>query len=259
MSHSRAFWTRHLMALTALFLILVAGTAQNSHAQDRIAAPPRPAPDWSAPHVPGQLLVKFSDASPAAASALTAQTGMAVQDTIPQLGIAVVAAPEAGTSAELAATAAVLEASPAVEWAEPNYTFTLDAIPNDPYYSTQDPYLSRLEMPASWDFTTGQPAVIIAVLDTGVYLDHPDLASGIWTNPREIPDNGIDDDGNGFIDDVHGWNFALNNKVVADDHGHGTHVAGIAAARINNGIGIAGMAGAATIMPVKVFSPPPNV
>jgi subtilisin family serine protease len=75
----------------------------------------------------------------------------------------------------------------------------------------------------------------------------------------EIPDNALDDDGNGFIDDVHGWNFALNNNVVADDYGHGTHVAGIAAAQINNAIGIAGMAGGATIMPVKVFFPPPNV
>ena len=142
---------------------------------------------------------------------------------------------------------------PAIEWAEPNYTFTLDATPNDPYYPTnQAPYLNRLEMPAAWDYTTGQSDIIIAVLDTGVSTDHPDLASGIWTNSKEISgDSGIDDDGNGFIDDVHGWNFPDGNNQIYDDHGHGTHVAGIAAARINNGVGIAGMAGGATIMPVR--------
>ena len=129
----------------------------------------RPTPDWSAPHVPGQLLVKFADASAASASTLAAQTGMSVQSTIPQLGIAVVEAPGTATNAAMAATAAALEANPAVEWAEPNYTFTLDAVPNDPNYSTQKTYLERMEMPAAWDYTTGRSDVIIAILDTGVY------------------------------------------------------------------------------------------
>jgi len=127
-------------------------------------------------------------------------------------------------------------------------------VPNDPNYPTQGAYLNRLEMPAAWDFTTGRPEVVIAILDTGVYLNHPDLAAGIWTNPLEIPDNGIDDDGNGFIDDIHGWNFPDGNNQIYDDYSHGTHVAGIAAARINNMTGIAGMAGDATIMPVDVFN-----
>ncbi|MCU0500542.1 MAG: S8 family serine peptidase [Anaerolineae bacterium] len=256
-------WLILLLGITALILIGLALPPASPVATAQPPAPEtpigRPTPDWSAPHVPGQLLVKFADASAAGATALAAQTGMSVQSAIPQLGIAVVETAGANSNAELAATAAALEANPAVVWAEPNYTFTLDAVPDDPNFPIQAPYLNRLEMPAAWDFTTGRPEVVIAILDTGVYLGHPDLAANIWTNPLEIPDNGIDDDGNGFIDDVHGWNFAGNNNAVADDHGHGTHVAGIAAARINNMTGIAGMAGRTSIMPVKVFYPPPNV
>jgi thermitase len=255
MSDSHRRWIRRLMALTALLLLVAVAPAQNTRAQSQTVAPTTP--DWTAPHVPGQLLVKLSSAAPAAVSALAAQTGLAVQGTIPQLGIVVVDAPEAGTGEELAAAAATLETNPAIEWAEPNYTFKLDATPNDPYYQTnQASYLSRLEMPAAWVYTTGRSDVVIAVIDTGVNLNHPDLAAGIWTNPGEIPDNGIDDDTNGFIDDVHGWNFADGTNTIYDNHGHGTHVAGIAAARINNSIGIAGMAGGATIMPLDVFPLP---
>ncbi|MCX7671493.1 MAG: S8 family serine peptidase, partial [Anaerolineae bacterium] len=228
--------------------------------------PARPPVDWTAPHVPGQLLVKLADFSPARARQLGAAFGLRVRRTIPQLGMAVL---ETGPSAEgfgradagLAAAAAALAAASDVEWVEPNYTFTLDLIPNDPRYTSyQSLYLgTRLEMPAAWDRTTGRPEVVIAIIDTGVDLNHQDLAAGIWTNPLEIPNNRLDDDGNGYVDDVHGWNFAQNSHQVADDYGHGTHVAGIAAARINNGVGIAGMAGGATIMPIKVFPPPPNV
>ena len=251
-------WLILLLGITALVLICLALPAASPVATAQPPAPetptPRPTPDWSAPHVPGQLLVKFADASAASATVLAAQTGLSVQNTIPQLGIAVVQAPDTATTAVMAATAAALEANPAVEWAEPNYTFTLDAAPNDPNYITQKTYLERMEMPAAWGYTTGRSDVIIAILDTGVYTKHLDLAENIWTNPLEIQDNGIDDDGNGFIDDVHGWNFPDGNNQIYDDYGHGTHVAGIAAARINNGIGIAGMAGNATIMSVDVFN-----
>jgi subtilisin family serine protease len=256
MSYSRIPWTRRLMALAALFLILAAAPAQNSLAQDRIAA--QNTPDWTAPRAPGQLLVKLSDASQVTAATLAAQTGMAVQNTIPQLGIVVVEVPGAGTNEALATTAAALEANPAIEWAEPNYIFTVDSadlVPNDPYYATtQATYLGRLQMPGAWGYTTGQPAVVIAILDTGLMMGHEDLRGGVWTNSDEIPANGVDDDNNGFVDDINGWNFPDANNHIYDDYGHGTHVAGIAAARINNGIGIAGMAGGATIMPVDVFN-----
>jgi subtilisin family serine protease len=81
-----------------------------------------------------------------------------------------------------------------------------------------------------WDSTTGDTTQIIAILDTGVDWLHPDLKNKIWHNPGEIPDNGIDDDGNGMVDDVIGWDWINHDNNPMDDNGHGTHVAGIAAA-----------------------------
>lgn len=101
----------------------------------------------------------------------------------------------------------------------------------------------------AWRLASGDPSIIVAVLDDGVKYTHPDLAPNMWTNTGEIPDNGIDDDGNGYIDDVHGLNFTLNNGKggpidwSSGDAGHGTHVAGIVGAVNNNGIGISSIAG----------------
>jgi len=104
----------------------------------------------------------------------------------------------------------------------------------------------------AWTQTDGAGA-LVAILDTGLQLDHPDLAANLWTNPGEIPGNRIDDDGSGIIDDVHGANMFDFSNDVRDDNGHGTHVAGIVAARQNNGIGVSGLAPAARILPVKVL------
>jgi subtilisin family serine protease len=82
---------------------------------------------------------------------------------------------------------------------------------------------------AAWDVRTDAPNVIVAVIDSGVRLDHPDITANLWRNPREIPGNGRDDDGNGYIDDVNGINAITNSGVPNDDHGHGSHVAGIIA------------------------------
>ena len=104
----------------------------------------------------------------------------------------------------------------------------------------------------AWSQSRGA-GVVVAVLDSGVRLSHPDLEKSIWRNPAEVPGNGVDDDRNGYVDDVHGANIKTRNGAVDDDNGHGTHVAGIIAARAGNGIGIAGIAPEAKIMPVKVL------
>ncbi|MDX6683795.1 MAG: hypothetical protein QOG94_3834 [Solirubrobacteraceae bacterium] len=105
----------------------------------------------------------------------------------------------------------------------------------------------------AWSQSDGAGA-LVAILDTGMQLDHPDLAANVWTNPGEVAGNGIDDDRDGIVDDVHGANMFDLSADVDDDNGHGTHVAGIVAARRGNGIGGSGLAPAAKIMPVKVLA-----
>ena len=140
-------------------------------------------------------------------------------------------------------TAALATAAPA-----------LAAAADDPMLPSQwalaDP--SATGAKEAWTQSDGS-GVLVAILDTGVQLDHPDLAGAIWTNPNEIPNNGRDDDADGIIDDVHGANMFNRSNNINDDHGHGTHVAGIVAARHGNGIGGSGIAPGATILPVKVL------
>jgi len=124
---------------------------------------------------------------------------------------------------------------------------------NDPLYPQQW-YIPAVHADAVWDSVQGKDTTqVIAILDTGVDWLHPDLMNKIWINPGEIPGNGIDDDGNGFVDDVRGWDWINNDNNPMDDNSHGTHVAGIAAAEANNGIGISGVSHGAKIMPLKVF------
>ncbi len=138
-----------------------------------------------------------------------------------------------------------------VLYAEPNYIFKTGTIPNDLNY-TNLWGLEKINASAAWDITTGSSSVVIAVVDTGIDLSHPDLKNNIWTNDVEL--NGIagfDDDGNGYIDDIYGWNFITETNNVTDDNGHGTHVAGIIAAIGNNTNGVVGVVWNAKIMPLK--------
>ena len=147
-----------------------------------------------------------------------------------------------------------LKQLPEVEYAEPDYQFrVMETIPDDPLYNEQW-YFAKVNAPAMWDSTTSDSTQIIGIIDTGVDWDHPDLSDNIWINEAEMngaPD--IDDDNNGFVDDIRGWDWISMDNNPDDDNAHGTHVAGISAGVSNNGIGISGMAWNARIMPLKVL------
>ncbi len=125
-------------------------------------------------------------------------------------------------------------------------------VPNDPSFPSLWG-MTKISAPAAWDSFKGSDKTVVAVIDTGVDINHKDLKDNIWTNTKEIAGNGIDDDGNGYIDDVNGWDFAYSDNNPSDGDGHGTHCAGTVAARGDNGIGVVGVNWVAKIMPVKVL------
>lgn len=155
-----------------------------------------------------------------------------------------------------------LTRDPDVEYAELNYFMEAQVATNDTYASSSGAWgqsfpdlwgLQKLNIESAWSKTEGD-GIVVAVSDTGVDYNHPDIAASMWMNGGEsgaLCSNGVDDDGNGYIDDCRGWNFVWNHSNPIDDHGHGTHVAGTIAAVGNNGLGIVGVAPRVLIMPVK--------
>jgi PKD repeat protein len=172
------------------------------------------------------------------------------------------------------------QSNPDVLYAEPDYVVSIIPdqtgsivqdtnpehiliIPNDGFFSelwglhntgqsggTPD---ADIDAPEAWDISTGSGSVVVAVIDTGVLYTHSDLSPNIWNNTGEIPDNGIDDDGNGYIDDIRGWDFVNNDNDPTDDNSHGTHVSGTIGATGNNTLGVAGVNWQVKIMPLKGF------
>jgi len=148
------------------------------------------------------------------------------------------------------------------EYAEPNYLYNAAIIPSDTYYKNQW-HLIKIKAPEAWDYTRESPEIIIAIVDSGVQISHLDLRDNIWSNKNEIADNGADDDKNGFIDDVNGWDFVNNtadpnpkfsNGFTEAGILHGTIVAGVAAASGNNASGISGVTWRTKLMPLKVLN-----
>ncbi len=145
---------------------------------------------------------------------------------------------------------ALLAADPNVEYAEPDYVARAARIPNDTEYNQQWA-LAKINAPAAWDVSTGSGDVVIAVIDSGLDLNHPEFTGRLWVNSDEQAGTGVDNDLNGFVDDLNGWNVFANNTTLDDDNGHGTQVAGVIGAASDNGVGVAGMCWACKLMIVK--------
>lgn len=204
------------------------------------------------------ILVKFkSNAGAASRSRSLAAAGLKPQGNgfqlVPGLTLSTV---NSGLSINEALSN--LSNDPTVAYAEPDYTLYASAIPNDSMFSQQwglnNANNNDINGPEAWDVAQGDKNIVIAVIDSGVDYTHPDLQGQIWSNPGEIPNNNRDDDGNGFVDDIRGWDFGAGDNNPMDENDHGTHVAGIIGANSNNNRGVTGINWNVQIMPLKFMN-----
>lgn len=215
--------------------------------------------------VPGEVLVRYrSDASEERRAAVRRDEGVEGRQKLPVRGVERV---KLRRGASVAAEVRDFERHPEVAYAQPNYIRKAEATPNDPRFSEQWGFHNvgqsirgtvgspdaDIDAPEAWSLTKGSDQVTVAVVDSGVSDSHPDLASNMWRNPGEVAGNGVDDDANGYVDDVRGWDFTSSSNDPSDGDGHGTHVAGTIGASGNDANGVTGVNWRTKIMPVKVL------
>ena len=245
----------NILVVQLFLIVLFMGVA--------VAAPPNSIPGVGPKFVPGELIVKFKPGiSVQEIDAINASHGTSVLSVNPiarfmRLRIH-------GSDRAVRQMVRKYQDSGKVEYAEPNYIVHNTQVPNDIgfmlLWGLDNTGLlggtpgADINAPDAWDIQTGNSSVVVAVIDTGVDYNHQDLSANIWTNPGEIPGNGLDDDENGFIDDVRGWVFLGDDNDPTDDNSHGTHVAGTMAAVGNNEIGVVGVNWTARIMPLKFLN-----
>ncbi len=235
-----------LVALGALALLLglvLAWGVTGTEAQP-FAAP------GQASYAQGEIIVKFKGvAQSAAAESYHQRWGTRTLKFLESQGVHRIKLP---AGMDMQEGLALFRQDIQVEYAEPNYLRYISATPNDPSYSSLWG-MQKINAPGAWDVATNCTSVVVATIDTGIDYIHFDLAANIWANPDDPSVNGVDDDGNGKIDDVRGWNFVFENNDPMDDHGHGTHVAGTIGAVGNNSQGVTGVCWTAKIMPLRAF------
>ena len=216
--------------LSLLAALLVLGLAGPLMAQD---------------YAPDRIIVKG-----ATQAQLAALGGVGVK-SVSALGIGAMQLVNLKPGLSPVAAAALLQAQPNVEFACLDYVRTINAVPNDPSYGSQWGW-PKISAPAAWDITTGDAEIVVGVIDTGVDLEHPDLMANLWKNQAELTGTtGVDDDGNGKVDDIDGWNGITNAANPDGDHWHGTHCAGTIGAVGDNSVGVVGASWTVKIMPLK--------
>jgi len=229
--------------------------------------------DFAREFLPRQVIIKFSSEA----------SSSQVRDTLSKLSASprfrfhsskalLLDIPSAPTRSDVIAIVTALNEVKSVEYAVPNGINRLTSIPNDPHFAELDNLRNQgqrngllgadIKAEPAWQINTGSNRVVVGVIDTGIDYLHPDLAQNIWRNPGETgldedgfdkATNGVDDDGNGYVDDISGWDFVNNDNEPMDDYGHGTHVAGTIGAVGNNGVGITGIAWEVSLAALKIF------